>query len=698
MKFFIAEVLIILVMAGAYFFLFRKKINPRFMAAAFGLFIVLGLIGGAVVPVIPVPTEPVTLTALNELNENSTSTQVALRGINVDGKDYELKNATEGKWFWRGNDYYWRSDSDTRRPDGLTQTIVIDVPIGNERTLIFDAWTNRGIVKVESGSKTEIVDTYGKSLAEVKLESSDSLKVIIFKLAKLAIFALIVAVPMVMLTFILQKLGEEKVKAWLLKYWDKLFYITTAVLYIIVLQAQSKDGSLWSDEIWSLSWIMGEDPNKSYLVFGIINKLWYAITPYGQEYLRLLSQLYVAGAIYFAGLIGAEFSSKRFGVLLSSSVAFSLTIANQCAMEIRPYAMLLFVTSMTLYAYIKKQKELGNEKIGTLIFYGVALALSMDTHQFGLLVAGMLMATDLLLIIIRKASVKGWIEFIIPGAYGIYWVAVALMSMSGMFNNYSWAGTPSIHRLIDAIRWLFSYNDVMLAFAALGLIVITGKVVGNILKKKFDFQKDFTVSVIALVPIGLVFAAYFYSTVVNPGNSLFIDRYFIAAIIFMLFVMCCGIDSAIDYIVKNRSSKKAEAGIVTLIVGLSCLFCWPEIGPWDPWAASYRTRNHDFKAVAEYVMNQKDAYSDSTLFIVDHGRTEASNGMSYYFTHKGERDDINHCDLGHIPNLDDYSTLYISNVYKGARSKSKLNKILDSQFVLEGDNMNAIVLKYVRVT
>ena len=160
MKFLLAEFFIVLILVSVFIFFFKKRFTKGILIGLSLIVMLLGILAGNLVNLIPIPTEPVILTALNDKNEESTYTQVAICRIVVDNKEYQQINPSKGKWFWRGDELWWRPNSDSRRPDGLTQTIVIDVPIGNSRIIEFASYFNRGILKVESGDKCEIIDTY----------------------------------------------------------------------------------------------------------------------------------------------------------------------------------------------------------------------------------------------------------------------------------------------------------------------------------------------------------------------------------------------------------------------------------------------------------------------------------------------------------------------------------------------------------
>ncbi len=77
--------------------------------------------------VISLPTSEITLTALDEKHQNSTSFEVKLINLEIDGNELEEFNLNEGKWMRNETAYYmWRDKDDTRQPNNLTPSISFD--------------------------------------------------------------------------------------------------------------------------------------------------------------------------------------------------------------------------------------------------------------------------------------------------------------------------------------------------------------------------------------------------------------------------------------------------------------------------------------------------------------------------------------------------------------------------------------------
>ena len=704
MKFIIAQILVVLAFLAA-IIIFFGKVKKKEKIVVTGLCIITiaaAFISNGVLGVIPMPKDRIQLTATGEKGSDTLSDDVSVKGVIVDDVRYELNNAVDGKWFWEGDRYMWRHEGNPRQPEGVTRSIILEIPKGNVRQLIFYGTKYSGMVEITYDGQSETHDLYSENNIDtiISIPGNGLGTAYLIKFVRLTLFTLFIVVLLVYFVFAALKFDYSVIKAWFGRNWDKLYYAAIAVIYIFVLQSVSAEGSLWSDEMWHLGCYYTEGwPIEQTTVFTGLFSLWIKIMPYGQEYLRLLSQLFVAGAIYFAGLIGSNYKSKRLGVILSSIVAFSGSVIYQCSLGIRDYATMLFTVTLMIYLFVKKQDSKDNLKVVGMILYGLSIVLAMDIHMMNVAVAGLLLIADFILILLKKTSKKGWFEFIFPAIYGVYWMSHIFTAALKSVSTSWWSpGELTIARIWDFIKWVFSYNDVMTFVAVTGFVCIIVRTISQLIKKQFDFNKDFTALVITLIPFFQILIVAVYSFNAGSKGSMFIDRYFVSSFICMFFVLAVGLDIIID-LICGISKIKGSASIVTVIaVCTMSLYSWMQISPWNPWNRSYRTNNHDFKSTVEYVMRQNDCYCSSTIFIVDHNLYQGQIGIKYYITHNGERDDINRCSLFQLPeNIQDYSTIYISScIYKGDRVNADLNKIIDKQYKLVSDDSNAKIKKYVK--
>lgn len=343
------------------------------------------------------------MTATGEKSEKAINNEVILCGVIADGKEYAVDNAVEGKWFWQGNRYMWRNENDNRQPEGTTRKITINIPVGAGRALLFHGNTYCGAVEISFGNETDKCDLYSDEyqLFNIPIPGSDPVYDNLVKIGRFAIFLFFLLLLMAYPVFAVDHFSEERIWTWFKDNWDKIFYILLGVCSFAVMFYNGKKGAFWVDEVFTLGWVYSGYPGKTGIVFQNIKDLWFSLMPFGEEYLLILFELLTACSIYIMGMLGNLYKGKRFGVITAALCATSFPVLNQCGGEFRPYALLLFSVSSALYFFVKKQRERG-KKTSTLIMYGLALTLAMDTHNFGLVFAGLIMIFDFILVIRKK--------------------------------------------------------------------------------------------------------------------------------------------------------------------------------------------------------------------------------------------------------------------------------------------------------
>ena len=127
---------------------------------------------------LPPLTDTVTLTALGEKREEARGMEVYLNGYTIDGEEYLAGKSLEiesGHWFWSGETYAWRPETDSRQPDGMTRTVVLKIPVGWDRTLNFSSSEWRGLVQIDDGYNVWVDDTYAEksSIKVVQIAKSE---------------------------------------------------------------------------------------------------------------------------------------------------------------------------------------------------------------------------------------------------------------------------------------------------------------------------------------------------------------------------------------------------------------------------------------------------------------------------------------------------------------------------------------------
>ena len=113
----------------------------------------------------------VSLTPLKEKNAESQYTQITVDHLEIDGHPYDIPDYLEsGDWDDSRNDLTWEDN-------GLySDSIVLNIPKGGERKLVFSLSIYRGLVQVDYDGHQEIVDCYAPQDSFYKYDLSGNIR------------------------------------------------------------------------------------------------------------------------------------------------------------------------------------------------------------------------------------------------------------------------------------------------------------------------------------------------------------------------------------------------------------------------------------------------------------------------------------------------------------------------------------------
>ncbi|MCI8650196.1 MAG: hypothetical protein HFG20_08775 [Anaerotruncus sp.] len=108
------KIILLTISIGSSIFLFKDKLNKKQL-----IYIALSIlpftgIAQIAVRFIPSLTDEITLTAHGEKNEAADAAEIFLRSFTADGKEISVGHPVTGKWFWAGEQYAWRIETDHR--------------------------------------------------------------------------------------------------------------------------------------------------------------------------------------------------------------------------------------------------------------------------------------------------------------------------------------------------------------------------------------------------------------------------------------------------------------------------------------------------------------------------------------------------------------------------------------------------------
>lgn len=720
------KVVLPLIVLGTGWILFRQKLSRKVMLRTAVLTVLVSFVSNWLVSFLPPLTDEVMLTALGEQQGNAKSSEVFLSGYTIDGKSFtsgKSLNISEGHWFWSGETYAWRPETDPRQPDGVTRTVKLNIPVGWSRMLNFSGGSSRGCVLISVNSNTIIVDTYKENTSVVPIEigRSETSVLITNQIRYLLLYSLLLFIwSAIVFSAICTVLhSPDRARTWLKCNTGKLIYLGISIITFCLMFCYANKFSLWFDEVAYISFIK-DSVIDSFLycvklcevsppLAAICSSIWYHISPYGEQWLLLISMILTTLSVYITGLIGEEIENIYCGTLATIMMAFSTTVWLNAAYEYRAYPYFLMLSALSLYLYIRKNKP--NRHIGWAIAFSVSLACLAMTHYYGMLVCAVYFFSDLFLW--RKKQIR-WKEvflFLLPGVCSVSWLLAVAIYQGYFFISYlHWYPTPSLSDIKTLLMFLSGEIDFLYFLLWLFISSCIANYIQDKIENRCDFnwklfyQRFFFCEIIITVALMYIYGAYLN----KKSSSLWADRYFMFLIPITTIVsakMICDFISLIEN--HGAIAKKTAVIFVGIIFSLNCIMFISSSTSQS--LASFAERNtkktsEPLREAADWLYQQNDIFDDTTLVIPTYG-SYGSYGywftdgwIEYYITRQGRRDTFNIINQIELENQDEilkYNKIYLTGVTGGVHSW--LKTLLDEKFIMTQDNQSNLRMRtYVK--
>ncbi|MEG0834609.1 MAG: hypothetical protein RR313_09300 [Anaerovoracaceae bacterium] len=636
------KILVVMVTLLIVWAIFRKKVNVKVMALMFAMFIFVGYVIN-IIPFSPME-EILTLTALGKGNENAQNSEVVIESIMVDGKKCEIK-PLEGKWFYIGEQYMWRPKTDDRQPAGVTETVSLAIPVGKERSINFlgDVW--RGKVQVSCNDKTEIVDTYQENSRSVNISVCKSNPQVLalneikqFTIPYLLCCALTVLVIIICLRF------QEKYYLYFKRNWDQMLYWVISILMLLFMFKRSCAFSFTDfDEYMNLGLIISKDTLldvvRSYNVrcidlspplFNIVAYMWYKIMPYGTQFLYILTESAVAIGVLLMSYTGKKIGGSRVGVATAVLGATCSTLIINAAYDFRPYSFLFLFSALTMITYVDRGVDNASASNRKMILFGLSMALLAYSHYHGVFICATLFLADCFLFYKKRIGIRYITSYCIAGITYLPWMIAIFPNIprGGM-----WYQThPDLTVISNLIRYLTgNYMPVVFVFL-FGMFVI---IFSCLNKNKFGRMEDNNIlkAILLWTVVANITIIYIYGRFINPGASLWLDRYFIGLFPFVLVICSSAVDEIYLLNAKFKNVEKMQVGIMMILV-FALFQNLDSVIPNSSIKSGYEQS-------AEWIMSQGDIYSKNTV-VLSANSVEVMNSIDYYFMQQlGKRDSVN---------------------------------------------------------
>lgn len=634
--------------------LFRKKLSPKTMLSLSALIVVFAFVSNYISGFFPPLTDRVILTALGTKNNEAQGSEVYLSGYTIDGQDFssgESLQIVEGHWFWSGETYAWRPKTDSRQPKGVTETVVINIPVGWSRTLNFasDVW--RGNVSITIHENTEVVDTYADeaTIQRVPIEKSDTKTLVYNQIQYLGLYSFILFSFFMLIVLIVRAILYDPIKAneWFSQNWNKLICGGIAVITFFLMFHYADLHTFWIDEVHQIGVTNGTlkealqyclDSVESTPPFSLlIATIWYRIAPYGETWLLLMSMILSALSIYYISLIADKLLGKSYGVMSSIIMACSTTMWLNVAYEYRTYPFLVLFSTLTLYSYVMRNED-NLQKKWNIIFSIFLLCLAMS-HYFGMLACAGYFCADIWLFLKKKRKYKDFFSYLLPGIGSVLWMGslyFAKFQYRAPWEIVHWQPVPDLRSIDSLIHFLTGNTNILyLAFIIGTSVTISFLIASNSRgHDEINFYRNFFVGMI----FGTIILVAFYGCFINSRFTLWAERYFLS--IFPHVCMVCtwmifDINVTLNRVIKDKKLLEISMCILlTILLPLSACqsILNPKAQPWEP-----------FKNAADWIYTQSNyIFNDDTLIICSQSLVPAVDGWSeYYVERQGRRDPLN---------------------------------------------------------
>lgn len=360
------------------------------------------------------------------------------------------------------------------------------------------------------------------------------------------------------------------------KYIDFTFYLAyfAAAIYISV----GRD--FWYDEVaWTVRFVhkksmltmlkeLSESLYNLPLHYVVIN-LFYRIS-HSQVWLRIPSILASLGAVYYT----QKFIVKHYGAkyrLLAYILFISAPLMFHIALQVRPYAFMLFFAAMSYYYYYER---LANDKWKNIIVFGFILTFLEYSHWYGGLLIACYGLTDFYLWVRKRVRFRCIVSYVMCFILFLPWMIAVVLNHYYDFQTY-W-GVAKSYGFILRILYCITGSQIVTFFVlsaamyALYIMLFRRSVTGE----KFVIEP---LCHICLIVWGMWTVMWTYGRLV-PQGSLIEVRYFFVCIPLLVILLTAFVRSGIlqttvarvvNHICEKKFFEPVFLSVVAVVV--SCV-------------------------------------------------------------------------------------------------------------------------------
>lgn len=630
--------------------------------------------------------DEITLIATREVGSQSNSNEVFLDHFVIDGREKQVTQIVQGKWYFNGNGIYWNDDSAHPELEGQTDAVVIRMPVGIKRQMYFSMNDYRGYVQVYDGTEMYEADT---SVTEcIQLESSPLWKIAGTYVIRCLLVIAVMTVGSFFYLYVLKKCRYAR---------DGRYHLVALPLCILVFIFMWYNGDkqcFWIDELYQLAYISGNlgDVLKISInsisdppIYNTLAWIWYQIVPHTEKWLLLLPELLTLTAIYLMGYFATIQRGIRLGVVTLILAVTAERLYLQVAFENRQYA-LWFLLCILLFEAHRRFVEVRSTK--KMWIYILLLVLTVLTQYLSIFLCLAFFICDI--IIWRKEKETGllfpyFFGFVAALPFAITILVKYLQNYSGTGSAFLefWANVPDMNKVVDTLLYLLKDNMFWLFLLAFGCAHIILRVV--------DGKAKWQEWILLEIPVLFFLLNYFYSVCVNRAGSMWVQRYF--TMVLPQIIMICALE--VEYLIWHWSGKSRSAAR-TMLIGVGLFFgiqCWNNV------AQKVSSEKEPYKEAADWLYNQTATIYKPTTLVIDCEDVNSNKAWySYYLTKEGLRDDINCVSYYEVDmeTLTNYEKIYVVHLHGAFEENEQLERILSQYYKKGGGKSSLDIREYKR--
>lgn len=668
---FIFKILLVLTVGETAYRFFRKKLSLKSSVLLVALIAIFAVFANAASERLPPLRDTVTLTALGEKREDAKKEEVYLSGFTVDGKGYnclESLEIREGKWFWNGEKYCWRIETDPRQPEGMTRRVVLGIPVGRERSLDFAGSIWRGKVEIQTEDQTWVVDTYAENEETLSESIGSSRPSMLLKSELYRLFVFLVVFCALLAIEFLAVIHVGWLTQFVKKHRWVLLYAGIALFQLLIAMRYAGIDCFWDDELYEIGWSVGANTilERAFVgmaplpIFGVFFHLCYLLAPYGEPWLLLPMEIGTALGIFVTGLAARECRGNVAGMFASAFAAVSSFLLYQCSYEVRSYPFFFLLAALLLLFYFKRLKMANREDKHIIAILSIVMVLFAGMHYHAVISCIALFVFDTILYLKKRIQIQCFLPYLLAGISYIPNAVCVFSSRELRTLNATWQALPNLHEVNQLLMVLIGKSEWFLGFLMVGVSVAAAKLCMNQLWKKE--KPDLNENLEALPCFLMVFVLgffLFYGNCINQSATLWKDRYFLDLLPGCYVLSGSGIAFLWDLFAKNMGEKS-----VNRIAFLFCIFFLTIPSPLDDVIQTAQKVRFPFREAADWLYEQSNTiFLDSTLVLLPEHRDLTLGWDEYYIQRQGRRDPVNvvaQQDIGE--NLLDYDCIYIVTI------------------------------------